>query len=59
MRDRHGFTGFRGANIVYCAFDLSLTPSQHQFGDTRLVLRTIDMRQFYNAFLPATGDRRV
>jgi acetyl esterase len=59
MRDRHGYTGFRGANIVYGAFDLSLTPSQRLFGDTRLVLRTIDMQQFYNAFLPTITDRRV
>ena len=33
MRDRHGYTGFRGANIVYGAFDLSMTPSQRQFGN--------------------------
>jgi acetyl esterase/lipase len=59
MRDRHGYTGFRGANIVYGAFDLSMTPSQRQFGDTRLVLRTIDMQQFYNAFLPTITDRQV
>ena len=59
MRDRHDFTGWRGANIVYGAFDLSLTPSQRLFGDTRLILRTIDMQQFYNAFLPTTGDRLV
>jgi acetyl esterase/lipase len=59
MRDRHGFTGFRGANIVYGAFDLSMTPSQRQFGNTRLVLRTIDMLQFYNAFLPTITERRV
>ena len=59
MRDRHGYTGFRGANIVYGAFDLSVTPSQRQFGNTRLVLRTIDMQQFYNAFLPTIADRRV
>ena len=59
MRDRHGYTGFRGANIVYGAFDLSLTPSQRLFGDTRLVLRTIDIQQFYNAFLPTITDRRV
>ncbi len=59
MRDRHGFTGFRGANIVYGAFDLGMTPSQRQFGNTRLVLRTIDMQQFYNAFLPTITDRRV
>jgi acetyl esterase/lipase len=59
MRDRHGYSRFRGANIVYGAFDLAMTPSQRQFGDTRLVLRTIDMQQFYNAFLPAIGDRRA
>jgi acetyl esterase len=60
MRDRHGYVGFRGANIVYGAFDLSMTPSQRQFGnDTRLVLRTIDMQQFYNAFLPTITERRV
>jgi hypothetical protein len=29
------------------------------FGNTRLVLRTIDMQQFYNAFLPTITDRRV
>lgn len=59
MRDRHGYTGFRGANLVYGAFDLSMTPSQLLFGNTRLVLRTIDMQQFYNAFLPTFTDRRV
>jgi acetyl esterase len=59
MRDRHGYTGFRGANLVYGAFDLSMTPSQRQFGDTRLILRTIDMQQFYNAFLPTITDRQV
>ena len=59
MHDRHGYNGFRGANIVYGAFDLSMTPSQRLFGDTRLVLRTIDMQQFYNAFLPPIMSRRV
>jgi len=59
LRDRHGFTGFRGANLVYGAFDLSLTTSQPLFGDERLVLRTIDIVQFYNAFLPTITDRRV
>jgi acetyl esterase len=59
MRDRHGYSGFRGANIVYGAFDLSMTPSQRLFGNARLVLRTIDMQQFYNAFLPTITERRV
>jgi acetyl esterase len=59
MRDRHGYSEFGGANIVYGAFDLSMTPSQRLFGDTRLVLRTIDMQQFYNAFLATITDRRA
>ncbi|HEX2943951.1 MAG TPA: alpha/beta hydrolase [Rhodopila sp.] len=58
MRDRYGYTGFRGANLVYGAFDLSMTPSQVAFGNRRLVLRTIDMQQFYNAFMPTVTDRR-
>src|SRR6185312_6170618 len=59
MRDRYGYTGFRGANLVYGAYDLGMTPSQRAFGNRRLVLRTIDMQQFYNAFLPTAEDRRV
>jgi acetyl esterase len=59
MRDRYGYTGFRGANFVYGAFDLGMTPSQRAFGNRRLVLRTIDMQQFYNAFLPTATDRRL
>jgi acetyl esterase len=59
MRNRHGYSGFRGANLVYGAYDLSLTPSQRQFGNTRLILRTIDMQQFYNAFLPTITERRA
>src|SRR5262249_40598120 len=58
MRDRHGSTGFRGANLVYGAYDLPMTTSQLLFGNERLVLRTIDMVQFYNAFLPTITDRR-
>jgi len=59
LRDRHFYAGWRGANLVYGAFDLALTPSQRQFGNTRLVLRTIDITQFYNAFLPTVTDRRI
>ncbi|HVC61647.1 MAG TPA: alpha/beta hydrolase [Acetobacteraceae bacterium] len=58
LRDRHGYTGFRGANLVYGAYDMAMTPSQRAFGNERLVLRTIDIVQFANAFLPAAPDRR-
>lgn len=58
MRDKHGFTGFRGANLVFGAFDMSMTPSQRAFGDERLILRTIDIEKFGDAFLPPHIDRR-
>jgi acetyl esterase len=58
LRDRYGQASFRGANLVYGAYDLSMTPSQRRFGNTRLVLRTIDIIQFANAFLPMVTDRR-
>lgn len=51
LRDRHGFTGFKAANLVFGAYDLSMTPSQKAFGDERLVLRTIDMVKFSEAYL--------
>jgi acetyl esterase/lipase len=58
MRDRHGYTGFRAANLVFGAFDMSMTPSQKAFGDERLVLRTIDIEKFADAFLKGQPDRR-
>jgi len=58
MRDRHGYTGFRGANLVYGCYDMTMTPSQRMFGNERLLLRTVDIIQFANAFLPAVPDRR-
>ncbi len=59
MRDRHGYTGFCGANLVFGAFDLAMTPSQRTFGNERLVLRTLDIEKFSEAFLPGINDRRV
>lgn len=58
MRDRHGFTGFAGANLVFGAFDMTMTPSQKHFGNERLILRTLDIEKFGDAFLPAGLDRR-
>ena len=58
MRDCHGFTGFRAANLVYGAYDVSMTPSQKQFGNERLVLRTLDIEKFMGAYLPGVKDLR-
>ncbi len=53
LRDGHGITGiFRAANLVYGAYDLSLTPSARAWGDRNLVLSTPIMEYFAAAFLP-------
>jgi acetyl esterase len=59
MRDKHGYADFRGANLVFGAFDLAMTPSQRSFGNERLVLRTLDIEKFCEAFLPGIADRRI
>jgi len=57
LRDRHGITGaFAGANLVYGVFDLSMTPSQRNWGDNFLVLSTPSMHWFGNCF---TSGRSV
>lgn len=52
LRDKHGRTPFKAANLVFGVFDLGMTPSARQFGDERLVLRTLDIEKFGEAFLP-------
>lgn len=58
LRDKHGLTPFKAANLVFGVFDLSLTPSARQFGEQRLVLRTSDIHQFGNAFLPNVPENQ-
>jgi acetyl esterase len=55
LRNRHGISGlFRAANLVYGVYDLSMTPSQRNWGDRYLVLSTPIMHWFGRSF---TGDR--
>lgn len=61
LRDKHGRMPFKAANLVFGVFDLGLTPSAEAFGDSeRLVLRTIDILKFGEAFLPGMSlqDKR-
>ena len=53
MRDKHDFTGFSGANLVYGVYDLSMTPSQRNWGGHNMVLSTDIMDWFYDHFVPA------
>jgi acetyl esterase/lipase len=51
LRDRHGIRGaFAAANLVYGAFDLSMTPSQRLWGERNLVLSGPIIEWFGNCF---------
>lgn len=53
VRDKLGHCPFHAANLVYGVFDAGMTPSARAFGnEERLILRTIDIEKFSEAFLP-------
>ena len=53
LRDRHGIKGkIAGANLVYGAYDGSLTPSQRLWGERNLILSSPIIRWFGDCFLP-------
>jgi acetyl esterase len=57
LRDRHGVTGaFAGANLVFGAFDVALTPSARLWGERNLVLSTPIMEWFSSLFTPGMSD---
>lgn len=60
LRNKLGSNPFHAANLVFGVFDLGMTPSARAFGnDTRLVLRTLDIERFGDAFLPGrSADQR-
>jgi acetyl esterase/lipase len=53
MRDRHGYTGFRAANLAYGNFDSSMTPSQSLAPDKGILVGRISIQKFSEAYLPA------
>jgi acetyl esterase len=59
LRDRHGITGaFAAANLIYGAFDLSMTPSQRLWGERNLILSTPILHFFGDLFLPGLGEEQ-
>jgi acetyl esterase/lipase len=58
LRDRHGLTPFRGANLIAGCYDLGMTPSARQFGQEKLVLTTRDIALFVRAYVPDVVDVR-
>lgn len=57
MRDKHGYTGFAGANLVFGVFDLGLTPSAANWGSEPLILSTPMMRWFIDHFVASDKVR--
>lgn len=57
MRDRHGYAGWRAANLVYGAYDLAMTPSQAGWGERNLVLSTPIIEWFGYHFVPPERNR--
>ncbi len=51
MRDKHDYSGFSAANLVYGAYDLSATPSVRSFGDPGLILGTKITKWFTDQFV--------
>lgn len=50
LRERHGYSGFLGANFVFGVFDIGQTPSSATWGERYLVLNTPMMRWFAECF---------
>ena len=61
MRDRHGFTGVSGANLVYGCYDVTMTPSQRNWGERNLILSTPIIEWFNDHYVPVEkrGDPDV
>jgi len=58
MRDRHGYTGFRAANLAYGNYDSSMTPSQMLAPDRGILVGKLSIRKFCEAYLPKGVDPR-
>jgi acetyl esterase len=58
MRDRHGYTGFRSANLAYGNFDSSMTPSQSRAPEKGILVGRTGIQKFREAYLPKGVDPR-
>ncbi len=52
MRDKHGFTGFRAANLSYGNYDTTMTPSQKWIGGESFFLETKDIQYCTSQYAP-------
>lgn len=59
LRDKHGISPFRAANLNAGAYDLGLTPSARNWGTEPLVLNTRDIEVFVGHYLREGGEISV
>ena len=57
LRDRHGLTPFKAANLCYGGYDLNLTPSVRNWGDRYLILSTPIVAHYADWLAPEGVDR--
>jgi acetyl esterase/lipase len=58
MRDKHGFTGFRAANLSYGNYDTTMTPSQTYVGEKSGFLGPKDFSWCSDQYAPDKKERR-
>jgi acetyl esterase/lipase len=58
LRDRHGFTGFKAANLSYGNFDTTMTPSQRWVGENNIFIRTEAIQFCTSQYAPDPATRR-
>ncbi|WP_413991916.1 alpha/beta hydrolase [Labrys okinawensis] len=58
LRDRHGLTPFRGANLIAGCYDLGLAPSARNYNRGKLILTPRDIFLFVRAYIPPGIDLR-
>jgi len=58
MRDKHGYTGFKGANLSYGNYDTSMSPSQIHVGALGAALTTAAIQACSDAYAPDVASRR-
>lgn len=51
MRDKHGYQGFKAADLVFGCYDLHLTPSARNFGADPLIINTPLMEWFVGHYV--------
>jgi len=52
MRDKHGYTGFKAANLSYGNYDTTMTPSQKWIGGESFFLETKDIQYCTGLYAP-------